>query len=463
MTETEGIPQLIDLTHIQDLLASGKYLLMAFLLALALAALYGIVLALLGRSTRVPDSALSGWVRDYAQGLKVLQHAALVGWLLAGTFVIGSTLANRYHHWEQAQIQKQAQTVSGARLEQQSPTVRYLTPRRRTVTQYVDGQPKDVSVIENVPNYLNLAASDLQVKIAQFTRPEQGQTQTERLGYSVDFQGLYTVTNTLSETRTFFFDAYIPREYSLLEGFKVERDGQNLVSDHQSERSFKFSLKAGESAKFRLSYKAQGDPRWVYTAHQSLLSNFKLNLETNFSSADFASGIAPTRTETAGSGKRLVWEFKDNVSVQNPFGVFTAVQIHIQTGILPRLLLLSPVILLLWLLLLYLTVPRSPLQVLASGGLFIAALVSLTYLSRLIEPLMAWPLLSLFVAAMIWLQHRGHRWQALLGTLTALLLPVFALMTRYAGLFLGLAALLSILWLTLHLNRTVPEASSLEV
>ncbi|HEY9839988.1 MAG TPA: hypothetical protein V6D23_06030, partial [Candidatus Obscuribacterales bacterium] len=98
-------------------------------------------------------------------------------------------------------------------------------------------------------------------------------------------------------------------------------------------------------------------------------------------------------------------------------------------------------------------VPLKPLQVIGSGGLFLAALLALTYFSRLIDPRLAWLLLSGFIAAIVWFQHRGHRWQALLGTVSALILPVMAMLVPYTGLTLGLAALLSILWLTVQQNR----------
>ena len=452
MTETTGIPQLIDLTHVADLMLSGKYLLMAFFLALILTAIYGAVLALLSRSDRLPDAALEGWARDYGRGLKFLQHLALSSWLAVVTFVIASTLANRYHHWEQQQIQQTAQTVEGERLEQQTPSVRWFTKRTRSETRYIDGKPTQVTLQEDLSHALNLAASDVQVGLEQFTQDSE----SGRLGYKVSFQGVYTVRNTLPEAHTFFFDAYLPRYYSLLSGYKVEREGITLNSGEQSNRSFKFELAPGESTRITLRYEAQGATRWVYTADQSVLSNFSLRLKAMFNGAEFASGIPPTRTEAnpQGPGTTFIWEFKDNVSVQHPFGVFTAARSPVlHTGVMPRLLLLAPALLLAWLLVLYLSVPLKPLQVIGSGGLFLAALLALTYFSRLIDPRLAWLLLSAFIAAIVWFQHRGHRWQALLGTVSALILPVMAMLVPYTGLTLGLAALLSILWLTVQQNR----------
>lgn len=449
MNETQGIPQLVDLTHMQDLLASGRYLLFAFVLALLLAAVYGVVLALLGRASSLPESAVGAWARDYARGLKLIQHGALVGMLLAASFAVGSTLSNRTHHWEQAQVRYEAATVEGERLEQQTPTVRWFSRETRRQQQYRDGKYVEVDAQVDIPHSLNLAASQVQVGIEQFRQGE-----SERLGYKINFQGNYTVTNTLPDAQTFFFDAYLPSYYTLLEGFTVTRDGQALSGSQANERSFKFSLAPGESAKFAVHYQAQGAPRWVYTAQGSLLSNFSLRLQTLFPDAEFASGIPPTRTEAHPKGKTFVWDFKDNVSVLNPFGVFTtARRPMIHTGLMPRLQLLAPVLLLIWLLTLYLSLPLRARQVLATGGLFLAVLLAQTYLARLMPPLAAWLPLSAFVLTMVWLQYREQRSAALAATITALILPVLAFLTPFTGLLLALAALLAMLWLTLQQRR----------
>lgn len=448
----EGIPQLIDLTHAEVLMGLGKFLFPGFGVLLLLTVLFGAALALL---TRLPEPYPDWLARRYQRWLGGLHHAAYVLFVLTGSFLICSTLARRSHDWEQAHLQQLAQTVEGERLEQQAPTVRYLTQETYRHAVWLDGKSVDKTDLRTVTHKLNLGASNLQVGIRQFVRDPQ----TGRFGYKVDFQGDYTVTNALATAQTFFFDAYAPRAYSLLEAFRVSRDGQPLQGAQVDERSFKFSLAPGQTTHFRISYQAQGDPRWIYDAEQSLLSNFKLTLQTDFANADFASGIPPSRIDAGGAGKTFVWDFKENVSVQHPFGVFTtavpALAPH-QSGVLPRLLLLMPGIFLWWLLLLYFTVPLKPAQILVYGADMLAAILALTYFGRLAPPLPVWLGLALFVLLLVWLQDRQQGLKALPATVAGLLLPVLALLIPYSGLTLGVAGLLSALWLAFKRRNALP-------
>lgn len=445
MNESQDIPLFVDLTHADVLIRLGKFLYPGLGVLLLLTALFAIALALLAR---LQDPYPQQLVARYQQWLKGLHHGAFVLFVAVSSFLICSTLAKRSHDWEQAHIQKAAQTVEGERLEQQAPTVRYLTQESYQHSEIVDGKSVQVTRQRTLTHSLNLSASNLQVRIAQFVKdPQSG-----RLGYKVDFQGDYTVTNSLPQAQTFFFDAYAPRAYSLLEGYRVTRDGQMQQPAQVNERSFKFALGAGETAHFHLGYQAQGDPRWVYEANQNLLSNFQLMIATDFASAEFASGIPPSQTETKNGGKTFSWNFKENVSVQHPFGVFTIAGNPLakaQTGILPRLLMILPGIFLWWILLLYFTIEVRASQILVYGSFMLAAVLALTYLGRLLDPRLAWSGLALLVLLMVWLQDPDQGLKALPGTAAGLLLPILALLLPLSGLTLGIAALLSALWLAM--------------
>ena len=442
---TSGIPEIPDLTHPQDLQQFGQNLLQWGRWLLWLLVGFGGVLAAIKYADR-RDRA--GWLNPimirYGRLLEGILHGLLVAAILAGGFFLCATLANRYHHWEQAKIEQIASTVAGYRVEQPAPRVRYAIEEPYTSITYIDGKPTEVERRRQINRFLSPSASDIAVTLTQVKDPA-----TDRLIYQSDFTSRYQVTNTLDETLDFFFEVPPPWGYSLLQDYRVERQGQPIEPVNQGEYSFPLQLAPGESTQFGVFYQSQGAPRWVYSADGRLLSQFKLTVLADFSNADFASGIVPSEMSLEGKGTRFTWQFDQNVSVRNPFGVFTATQRIRQTGIFPRLLLLAPGIFLWWLLLLYLTVPMGLQDVAIAAAVFFACLLSLTYASRLFDAKLAWGLLSLVVLVFgvgLGGQHR-RRWGAVITTLSGAVLPVAAMLVSYTGLTLGIAGLVSVGWL----------------
>jgi hypothetical protein len=172
----------------------------------------------------------------------------------------------------------------------------------------------------------------------------------------------------------------------------------------------------------------------------------------NFSKADFASGIIPTSTKNERNGNRFTWVFEDNVSVRNPFGVFTATDTLKNTGILPRILLLFPALFLWWILLLYFSVNLSLRDVAIAGGLFFACLLTLTYLSRSIDVKFASSMISLVMLGLVWGlgKNKAAKLAAFMATIAGGVLPIWGLIVTYSGITLSLAGLLSAIWLVVH-------------
>lgn len=125
----EGIPNLPDLTHPQELMQWGQQVMLLFLVFIVLVGFLGFVLAALTWANRNPTTSETSftdqWMARYSQILRILQHGSLVLAIVIGGFFLCSTLANRYHYWEQARVSKIAETVAGDRLEQAAPLVRY--------------------------------------------------------------------------------------------------------------------------------------------------------------------------------------------------------------------------------------------------------------------------------------------------------------------------------------------------
>ena len=448
----QGIPGLPDLTQPTQLIEFGKQLLRTFLILAGLIGVLGIAIALLSFSLRrdEPEQAIfiGEWIVRYSVLLRGLQHTALILILLVGGFFLCSTLSTRYHFWEQARVAKVAQTVAGERLEQPAPQVRYVIQAPYTYNTQVGNRLVRVQEKRSINRFLAIAGSQIEVKIDQVPDPQkQG-----RAIYLLDFSADYQATNRLKQAENFFFEISPPNGYSLLQNFKVERNGTRLQQNNPGEYSFPFRLQPNEKTRFRVTYKAQGAPRWVYNASGQLLSNFRLSLLANFPEADFASGIVPTESKEEAKGTRFTWVFDDNVSVLNPFGVFTAIERDQNTGILPRLLILAPALFLWWLFLLYLSLPMSLRDVAIAGATFFACILALTYLSRAVNSQIAWTGISLILLALAWglgTNRRAHL-AAFICTIAGAILPVLGLLVAYSGLTLSLAGLLSAIWLAVR-------------
>ncbi|QYX32779.1 UbiA family prenyltransferase [Sphaerospermopsis torques-reginae] len=447
----QGIPGLPDLTHPDELIKFGTQLLQGSLLFVFLIVALGVAIALISFSLRRNTSEqavfFGEWSIRYSQLLKGLQHLALILILVVTGFFLTSTLSNRYHHWEQAKVAQVAESVAGDKLEQIAPQVRYIVEEPYSYTTQVNGKIVKVTDKQKVTRYLNLAGSNIQVKIDQSVN-----VQNRSAIYNTDYNADYKIVNSLSDVNSFFFEALPPYGYSLLSSYKVERDGTRLKQINPGDYGFPFQLEPGQETTIKVSYQAQGGPRWVYNATNQLLSQFRLTTIANFRNADFASGIVPQEIKNDGDSTQFTWIFDDNVSVRNPFGVFTATKPIGKTGIIPRLLLLAPGLFLWWILLLYLSLPMSLKNVTIAAGIFFACLLTLTYLGRVMNAEIAWLIISLILLGFIYGlgANRHAALAAIICTIAGAILPVFALLIPLSGLTLSLAGLLSVGWLAVH-------------
>lgn len=446
-----NIPNLPDLTHPNELIEWGSGMMKAGInLAILLTAL-GVMLSLINGSVKKRGDSISvpmlkTALEQYLNWIQTLPHFILIVLLLTSSFFLCSTLANRYHHWEQQRITQIATTVAGERLEQTAPRIRYEIEEPFTDYRYVDGKTIEIKSTHLVSHWMTLAGSQIEVNINQTTSPD-----TQQWIYSVDFAGDYQVKNQLKGISEFFFEVPPLYGYLLLQNFQVEQNGKPLVQVNPGDYGFPFKLAPGETTNFKVSYQAQGAPRWVYQPGEQLLSNFRLNVVAQFPNAEFA-GAVPTVTKEGGNNRQLSWVYEGNISVRNPLGIFTATSPILNTGVLPRLLLLAPGIFLWWLLLLYLSLPLTLRDVVMIGGLFFAGLLTLTYSSRFMDAKLAWMLISPVLLFGVWGlgKNRQGSWVTMICTISGAILPILGLLVPYSGITLSLAALLSGIWLALQ-------------
>ncbi len=301
----QGIPNLPDITHPQEPIEFGNGVVKASLTLAILVGFLAVAIALISFALRQqqPEKTLflGEWAIRYSALLKGLQHLALILTILVVGFFFCSTLSNRYHHWEQGRITEIANTVAGDRLEQTAPRIRYLIEEPYTYYRWVDGNQVEVKSTRLVDRFLGTTGSQIQVTINQAK-----DVQNEKAVYIADFQGNYEVVNLLKEKQNFFFEMSPPYGYSLLQDFRVERNGDRLVPVNPGDYGFPFSLEPGEKTSFQVTYKAQGGPRWIYNANGQLLSNFRLTTLANFPKAGFFQLQVVVPTETGGSDGRYV-------------------------------------------------------------------------------------------------------------------------------------------------------------
>ena len=446
--DAKGIPGLPDLTHPQELLQFGTQLLQSSLLLFFLIIALGVAIALISFSLRrypTEQAVFFGqWSIRYSQLLQGLQHLALIVILLVTGFFLCSTLSNRYHYWEQAKVSQVAASVAGDKLEQISPQVRYITEEPYVYNTQINGRIVKVNDKQKVTRYLTLASSEIQVNINQSV-----DVQNRSSIYQTDYTANYKVINQLSDINSFFLEVPPPNGSSILRDYKVERDGTRLKQTNNDDYSFPFRLEPGQETTFKVTYKADGGPRWVYSATNQLLSKFRLVAIANFSNADFASGITPDNIKVDGKSTQFTWIFAENVAVKNPFGVFTSTKPIGKTGIIPRLLLLAPTLFLWWILLLYLSLPMTLKNVAIAGGIFFACLLTLTYMARVINAELTWLMIALIFLTLSYGLGANRRVSlaAIICTISGVVLPVFGLLIPFSGLTLSIAALLSATWL----------------
>lgn len=449
MDETTTGFALPDLTHPHELvqLATGAGgLLKELVLLLALLGLvFGAIAFVAHRRGGEAQTLADRWLGQYGRLVAWAPHVALVALMAVGGGWLTFTLANRAHHWEQAKLATVAETVEGERFEQPLPTVTYTETEPYTVDVVSAGKLITAKRTREVERQLNMAGSRVAVDLTQDTDPAH----PERTIYGIDFKGAYDVVNPSAEARTFTFTAPAPIGYTLLSDFRIRATGGQVAPIDSKDQQVSFTLGPKQKARFELTYKAQGGPRWIYDTQNAMLSDFELLARAHFGNAQFASGIRPTEVRNESDGTTYRWAYQ-NVAVRDPLGVFTATAPSLGTGVLPRALILAPGVFLWWLLLVYGTAPLRLGRLPLAGVAFFAAVLALAYMGRMMPPLVAWAVAS---AAFVGLAYalgddrRGGTAMAIAAVL-GVALPLFALLVPFTGLTLSLAALASAAWLT---------------
>ncbi len=450
-----GIPGLPDLTQPQQLVAIARSLPIGIAVFGLMVIGLGLAIALLNFSLKPQQESstfvLGSWMIRYTQLLQLLQHAAVILMMLIVSSLLCFTLANRAHFWEYSRFARSA--ITAPQLEQLSPQIRYTVKEPYSYMTEVGGKISKVRDERDITKILPVSSSNIQVKISKILVQNP-----ERALYSVNFLGEYDVKNTVPGVEKLIATIAPPSGFSVLENFVVEQDGQRLARNNSGNYEFPLQVATNGTGQLRVLYQAQGSPRWLYKTKGELLSNFNLSIDSNFPNLDVLNGLLPSRAEKRPNGKTLSWTFADGASVPYPFGAGLVATPAAQTGILPRLILMTPFIWLWWLFSLYLSIPLRLRDIVISAGIVVASVLTLVYTNRLVKteltnfyitPEVLWLVFSLFLLSLAW--GLGKNWRsslaAIICTITGLILPVLGFLNNYNGLTLSIAALLSVTWL----------------
>jgi hypothetical protein len=417
----------------------------------------GIALALINFSIKPQQEssmvAMGGWIVRYSDLIRSLQHVAVVlGILIIGS-LLSSTVANRYHLWEQNKFPRAAATAQ--QIEQISPQIRYTIKEPYNYSVNVGEKITKVRDEKDITRLLPVTSSNIQVKI------NKGKVRSaEKWVYTTDFLGEYEVRNITPGSVEFLLTMAPPKGAFFVQSYGVEQDGRRLSANSAGEYDYLIQIAANGTTKLRTTYQAQGAPRWLYVTKGELLNNFRLSIEANFNNINSASGLMPSNIEKRSPGKTFTWILPDNAAIPYPIGASAPNNLPAQVGVIPKVILFTPAVWLWWLIMLYLSVPMRLKDIVVSAGVAAASILTLAYVARLFKtdftgvyatPEIIWPIISILILGSVWGLGKNFRTSlaAIICTIAGLILPILGLLTIYQGAVLSLAALLSAMWLVI--------------
>ncbi|HEY9864570.1 MAG TPA: hypothetical protein V6D21_10390, partial [Candidatus Obscuribacterales bacterium] len=112
-----SIPSIPDLTHPHELIELGSILIKTLTQLAILLIAIGVILSLINWSVKKTGDSISiptikTALEQYLKGVQTLPHLILIVLIITSGFFFCSTLANRYHNWEQQRITQIATTVA---------------------------------------------------------------------------------------------------------------------------------------------------------------------------------------------------------------------------------------------------------------------------------------------------------------------------------------------------------------
>jgi hypothetical protein len=415
----------------------------------------GLALALINFSIKPQQEssmvAMGNWIVRYSDLIRSLRHVAVVFAILIIGTLLCSTVANRYHLWEQNTFPRAAATAT--QIEQIAPQVRYTIKEPYNYSENVNGKIVKIRDEKDLTRLLPINSSNIQVKINK-SRVKSA----EKWLYTTNFSGEYELRNITPASVDFLLTMAPPKGAYIVQNYAVEQEGRRISANSAGEYEYRIQIAPNSTTQLRTSYQAQGAPRWLYATKGELLSKFQLSIESNFNNISSASGLMPNRIEKRNPGKTFVWTLPDNAAIPYAIGASSPSSLPAQVGVIPKVILFAPAIWLWWLAMLYLSVPMRIKDILISFGVTGTSVLTLAYTMKLFKteftgvyatPEIVWPVVAILVLICAWGLGKNFRTSlaAVICTIAGMIIPILGMLTVYQGAILSLAALLSVMWL----------------
>lgn len=231
-----------------------------------------------------------------------------VAWL-----ILGATIFSRTYSPMSDELRSRVAASWGTAQEQSPPTVSY---QHEAVHVDLDGTgkiTKQWQTTDTVPFVLETSKVDVAIDLEH--------RQKGLLWYStykVAFGGDYTYTNSTGEDRDVTFRLTFPSQQAAYDDLAMTVDGRPLNIQSGDGGAFGITnVSVGKTVIFHASYRSQGLDSWRYKFGDgvSQVSNFTLNMHTNFKNIDFPENtISPTAKQETGDGWNLTWNYINLIS-----------------------------------------------------------------------------------------------------------------------------------------------------
>jgi inner membrane protein involved in colicin E2 resistance len=227
-----------------------------------------------------------------------------VAWLFLGT-----TLTIRTSE-QQTDARQSVGELWGGDQIQKAPIVERLDMNTRRVVKATDG----VEVVESTETSawvpIPLSGTEIQTRF-QLDHRRKGLLWFST--YGVDFDGRYSIRNTIEEPVTVRIRFALPSGSRMLDDFRFRVGGEDLdlpVQDAQVTQEL--TIGPGEEAGFDVAYRTQGVGTWRYELGERTteVRDFNMTMSTDFDDVDFPAGtLSPTTKQQTSSGWDLEWAY----------------------------------------------------------------------------------------------------------------------------------------------------------
>ena len=228
--------------------------------------------------------------------------------------ILGGTIMARTENFG-SRLKDRVVSTWGTPQVQNPPTAWYNVDVENTTEKEVDGRKIIERHKETITNNLLLQASNIKVGL-DLEHRQKGLLWYAT--YKVDFFGDYTFVNNSGSPQLVKLRFAFPTEKAIYDDFRILADGKPIeISNAPGAASVNVTVPPNTPVIFTVAYRSQGLDSWRYHFGNdvSQVTNFALQMKTNFKDIDFADNtLSPTEKQPEGNGWLLTWKYSNLLS-----------------------------------------------------------------------------------------------------------------------------------------------------